>query len=82
MGSWIFPVARNRQKNNLYHKLRQLCYFQIYFTISATKIYLRSTIEKYRLNELMLLNIHKNIKITPKKVFEEFNKRYSRKLLT
>lgn len=74
MSFWRVPVARNRQKNNSYHKLRQLCYFQIYFIISATKIYLRSTIEEYRLNELMLLTIHKNIKITPKKVFEEFNK--------
>lgn len=56
--------------------------FKYILLFRHTKIYLRSTIGQYRLNGLMLLNTHKNIKITPKKVVEVFSKRHSRKLLT
>ena len=45
-----------------------------------TKTYLRSTIEEDRLNGLMLLNIHKDIKITPEEVVEEFSKKHTIKL--
>lgn len=49
-------------------------------SLRRTKTYLRSTIGEDRLNGLMLLNIHRNIKITPNEVIEEFSKKHTRKL--
>ncbi|XP_022164654.1 52 kDa repressor of the inhibitor of the protein kinase-like, partial [Myzus persicae] len=41
-------------------------------SLRRTKTYLRSTIGEDRLNGLMLLNIHRDINITPEEVIEEF----------
>lgn len=49
-------------------------------SLRRTKTYLRSTIGEDRLNGLMLLNNHRDIKITPEEVIEEFSKKHSRKL--
>ena len=49
-------------------------------SLRRTKTYLRSTIEEDRLNGLMLLNIHRDIKITPEEVIEEFCKKDTIKL--
>ncbi|KAF0752713.1 52 kDa repressor of the inhibitor of the protein kinase-like, partial [Aphis craccivora] len=49
-------------------------------SLRRTKTYLRSTIGEDRLNGLMLLNIHRDIKITPDEVIEEFSKKHTRKL--
>lgn len=49
-------------------------------SLRRTKTYLRSTIGEDRLNGLMLLNIHRDIKIIPEEVIEEFSKKHTRKL--
>lgn len=49
-------------------------------SLRRTKTYLRSTIGEDRLNGYMLLNIHRDIKITPNEVIEEFSKKHTRKL--
>ncbi|KAF0725686.1 52 kDa repressor of the inhibitor of the protein kinase-like [Aphis craccivora] len=38
------------------------------------------SIKEDRLNGLMLFNIHRDIKITPDEVIEEFSKKHTRKL--
>jgi len=48
-------------------------------SLRRTKTYLRSTIEEDKLNGLMLLNIHRDIKITTKEVIEEISKKHLRK---
>jgi len=49
-------------------------------SLKRIKTYLRSTMNQNRLNGLEMLNINKDIKITPEEVLDIFSTKHNRKL--
>ncbi|XP_069700787.1 52 kDa repressor of the inhibitor of the protein kinase-like [Periplaneta americana] len=83
-----FSPARNNFYPNIRELLTILCVMPVttctaersFSTLRRVKTYLRSTMNQDKLNGLVLLNIHRNIDVSPDEVIELFARKHPRRL--